>query len=131
MLSDIEAMAIQAEALFVHDGQNRIVRLNTPLYIAAPKLFLGLTLEGHVIRLNCELPDCLATRLSALSRSEPVPDVFLGFPARKAGYRRKGYATEAVAAWAGAVQAMGLMPLYSTSWDNAAPMKVAEKLAMR
>ena len=45
-------------------------------------------------------------------------------------YRGRGYAARAVAAWAGGVRALGRVPLYSTSWQNAASQAVAGKLAL-
>jgi GNAT acetyltransferase len=44
--------------------------------------------------------------------------------------RRRGYATKAVAGWAIAIYKRGLLPLYSTSWDNLPSMRVAHKLGM-
>jgi RimJ/RimL family protein N-acetyltransferase len=43
-------------------------------------------------------------------------------------FRGKGYAKEVVAGWARLVQSMGVMPLYSTSWENTASQAVAKKL---
>ena len=43
-------------------------------------------------------------------------------------YRRQGHATRAAAAWATAVEALGAVPFYSTSWDNEASMRVARRL---
>jgi RimJ/RimL family protein N-acetyltransferase len=43
-------------------------------------------------------------------------------------YRGRGYAAETVRGWAAAIRAMGRVPLYSTSWDNAASQAVALKL---
>ena len=45
-----------------------------------------------------------------------------------AAYRGRGYAVTVVAAWAAAVEQMGALPLYSTSWDNAASRAVAARL---
>lgn len=45
-----------------------------------------------------------------------------------AEFRRRGYARDAVAGWARAVRARGAAPFYSTSWDNAASMHLAERL---
>jgi hypothetical protein len=44
--------------------------------------------------------------------------------------RRKGFATAAVSCWAAAVRARGLLPMYSTSWDNLASQAVARRLKM-
>jgi len=46
-------------------------------------------------------------------------------------WRGRGYARAVVVAWAGAVQAAGRIPLYSTSWDNAASRGVARRLELR
>lgn len=44
------------------------------------------------------------------------------------GYRRRGYAAAAVRGWAAEVRKMGLLPLYSTEWENSASLAVARKL---
>ncbi|TBL80424.1 GNAT family N-acetyltransferase [Paenibacillus thalictri] len=42
-------------------------------------------------------------------------------------FRGKGYAAAVVAGWAAEVRKMGAVPLYSTSWENTASQRVAEK----
>lgn len=46
-------------------------------------------------------------------------------------YRGRGYASSVVHAWAVAVRNYGLVPLYSTSWDNLASRGVARRLGLR
>ena len=46
-------------------------------------------------------------------------------------FRGRGYAKEVVAEWAHLVGGAGAMPLYSTSWENAASQAVARKLNLR
>jgi hypothetical protein len=45
-------------------------------------------------------------------------------------HRGRGYAVEAVTAWARAVRASSATPLYSTSWTNEASRAVARKLGL-
>ncbi|MEM7799843.1 MAG: GNAT family N-acetyltransferase [Chloroflexota bacterium] len=46
------------------------------------------------------------------------------------GFRGRGFAGQAVAYWAESVRRRGLIPLYSTSWENKASQRVAHKLDM-
>jgi hypothetical protein len=46
------------------------------------------------------------------------------------GFRGRGYGPRAVAAWARAAAAAGLLPLYSTEWTNRASRAVAARLGL-
>jgi RimJ/RimL family protein N-acetyltransferase len=45
-------------------------------------------------------------------------------------FRGRGYARDVVAGWALVVRSLGAVPLYSTSWENAASQAVARKLGL-
>jgi len=107
----------------------------------------------NVVRLSCKnaglLKGDFAEMVSELNNSQPylaiIEDsqavsicrsVRLSSRAHEAGvdtltgYRRRGYATSVVAAWALAVRALNRIPLYSTSWDNVASQGVARRLGL-
>ena len=112
-----------------------------------------ITPPTNVVRLSCENAELLkkdfAEMVSELNSSQPylaiIEDsrvvsicrsVRVSSRAHEAGvdtrvgYRRRGYATSVVAAWALAVRALNLIPLYSTSWDNGASQGVARRLGL-
>jgi hypothetical protein len=47
-----------------------------------------------------------------------------------AAFRGRGHAVGVTAAWAQAVRARGMFPLYGTSWDNHASQRVAARLGL-
>lgn len=95
-------------------------------------------LKGDFARLAPEIDDgrlCFAV----IEDSQAVSicrSVRLSSKAHEAGvdtldaYRRCGYAAATVAAWALAVRSKNLIPLYSTSWNNAASLGVAQRLGL-
>jgi GNAT superfamily N-acetyltransferase len=232
MPSDRELMELHAEALFTHDVDGDLVRVNERDGAEAPRFFLGLTSAGKVLRYRGDVPagvrralgaaadtallreragdsaertaEQLARFAAILAESAPVrhaeAGVAFAFPERplaflpaadgsvvrvteenatllypllpawvpavrpspplvacaaggravavcasvritarahEAGvetapaFRGRGYAPAVVTAWAREVRAMGIEPLYSTSWQNAASQAVARKLGLR
>jgi RimJ/RimL family protein N-acetyltransferase len=66
---------------------------------------------------------CASVRITAAAHAAGVETL----PAA----RRRGMASQAVAAWARAVHELGANALYSTSWDNVASQAVARRLGMQ
>lgn len=65
---------------------------------------------------------CYCARLSPLGAEAGVETL--------ESMRGRGHATAAVMAWAAATRERGLLPLYSTSWENSASRRIARKVGM-
>ena len=72
--------------------------------------------HGHAVSI------CFCARRSAVAAEAGVETAV--------GFRERGFATRVTAAWALAIRASGLVPLYSTSWHNDTSLAVARKLAL-
>jgi RimJ/RimL family protein N-acetyltransferase len=76
---DLDLMRVRAGTLFTHDARGRLLLSNEPRVPdrrPAPRLWLGWTAAGHVIRLGATVPDDLVTRVrDALERRLPGPDL--------------------------------------------------------
>jgi RimJ/RimL family protein N-acetyltransferase len=73
VLTELELMAIHIQALFTHDGQSRLLRINEPGGGAlAPPLFFGRTRTGNLWRFRADLPEMLIEKLEVLCGVEPV-----------------------------------------------------------
>jgi hypothetical protein len=77
---------------------------------------MGVSEDGRPVSI------CFCARRSAAAAEAGVETA--------AGFRGRGYAQRATAAWARAVGRIGLTPLYSTDWENRASLAVARKLEL-
>jgi hypothetical protein len=65
-------MELQVRTLFVQDERRRILRVNDPSKVPAPRFFLGRTTSGNIWRVRHDLPDSTASVLQDLAATEPV-----------------------------------------------------------
>lgn len=75
--NDFELAQMQAEALFVHDANGKLLRVNEPEsepMVAAPCFFFSRTVEGNLWRTRYDLSDDLSKTLEQLATDEPVVD---------------------------------------------------------
>lgn len=76
MLSNLDLMALQAETLFRHDAAGRLVAVNEPGDLPAPRLFVGRTTAGNLWRFRHDLPPALVRDLArALAAAPPATDL--------------------------------------------------------
>ena len=77
-MDDRGLMRIRADTLFTHDARGRMQWSNEPREAerrAAPRLFLGYTPTGYILRLEATVPDAIAHELEAIVDGQPpVPD---------------------------------------------------------
>lgn len=73
MPTNRELMTLHVQALFTHDTQSRLLRVNEPSGGGlAPRFFLGRTQEGNLWRFRADLSETLITKLEALCMDEPI-----------------------------------------------------------
>ena len=77
---------------------------------------VGVEVEGRVVSV------CFCARRSPAAAEAGVETA--------ASYRGRGFAPLVTAAWARRIRQSGRLPLYSTSWSNAASLAVARKLGL-
>ncbi|MDF2661982.1 MAG: hypothetical protein K0Q94_4773 [Paenibacillus sp.] len=77
---------------------------------------IALVLEGRAVSI------CRSVRITSKAHEAGLETLD--------SFRGRGYAAAVVAGWAMAVRKLGAVPLYSTSWDNAASRSVAAKSAL-
>src|SRR5919201_1099467 len=68
-----DLMRIDADTSFTYDARGRMVRTNEPREDArrpAPRLFVGRTLAGDIVRFGAAVPDALARELEAMLAME-------------------------------------------------------------
>src|SRR5689334_22541574 len=82
---DLQLMELHVAALFVHDENGRMVRVNVAQQIDAPRFFLGRTPAGIIVRFRTDLRDEIVERLKALAAGEP-PDLATKDPVHAAEY---------------------------------------------
>jgi hypothetical protein len=65
-VDDRALMTIRAEIHFFYDARGRMLGTNEPDSRPAPRLFVGRTMGGHVVRFGATVPDDLARELEAI-----------------------------------------------------------------
>jgi hypothetical protein len=80
------------------------------------KPFMAMVEDGHAVAV------CASVRISVAVHCAGVET--------RPEYRLRGHAVNAAAGWGRAVRALGATPFYSTSWENIASQRVAQRLGL-
>ncbi len=65
-------MRLHVEALFVHDAEQRMVRVNEPNGALAPRFFLGRTSDGVMTRVRYDVDQSVREELEAASKEDAL-----------------------------------------------------------
>jgi len=72
--TELDLMRCHVSALFRHNDQGRLLRVNTPDGAEAPRFFLGRTPTGNVWRFRYDISPFVVEKLEALSCDEPTSE---------------------------------------------------------
>jgi RimJ/RimL family protein N-acetyltransferase len=112
-----DATLPQVETVDVDEGNIDLLRGRFDDWqpdVAKRRPFVARIMDGRAAAI------CASVRISAAVHCAGVET--------HADVRGRGYGRDAVAGWARAVRACGVVPFYSTSWSNAASIRLAERL---
>lgn len=71
MLSELELMEHHVNVLFRHDSGNRITVVNEPPFEVAPRIFIGATRAGNIVRFSDSLDESIVKSLEQVIGSNP------------------------------------------------------------
>jgi hypothetical protein len=108
---DARILGDPADAALLHPG---LAPWATDIRSSAP--LVAVVVSGQAVTV------CGSVRITGLAHEAGVETA--------AQFRGRGYAKAAVAAWAAAVRALGVEPLYSTTWENVASRALARTLGL-
>jgi RimJ/RimL family protein N-acetyltransferase len=83
---DHELMRLHIEALFAHDAEGRVVRVNEPDGAPAPRFFLGRTVDGPLWRVRHDVDDDLRRELEAAVEADALVERPLDVPVSSSRY---------------------------------------------
>jgi RimJ/RimL family protein N-acetyltransferase len=109
-------------ATLITEANSALLQIGFPRMLPLPRDFdpgpiAAVVIDGQAVAL------CYCSRLTDRAAEAGVDTL--------PNYQRRGYGSIAVAGWAAAVRARGLLPLYSTAWENYASQRIARRLGMR
>lgn len=115
-----DSVRAPADVVLISEANAHLLETNFPWKRTSRGFKMGpitaAIVEGSAVSI------CYCSRLTTLAAEAGVETIEAA--------RGYGYASAAVAGWASAVREHGLLPLYSTSWENIASQGVARKLGM-
>jgi hypothetical protein len=116
-----DSIRAPAEVVLVSETNAYLLEANFPWKLTSRSSFKTGPLVAAAVQ-GSAVSICYCARLTAQAAEAGVETAEAA--------RGHGYASAAVAGWASAIRQRGLLPLYSTSWENLASQGVARKLGM-
>ena len=86
MNGDRQLMRLHVEALFTHDAEGQLVRVNEPDGAPAPRFFLGRTVDGAVWRFRHDVDHDLRRELEAAAEDDVLQEHALDSPTGPSRY---------------------------------------------
>jgi hypothetical protein len=65
-------MRMHVDAMYTYDAKGRMVRVNEPRGAQAPRIFVGRTINGYVMRARADVPETTLKAVKGLMSREPL-----------------------------------------------------------
>ena len=116
-----DPIAFPTEAVLIAEPNAHVFEAFFPWKLSSRTNFKMEPIVATVVRGNA-VAICFCARINAQATEAGVETI--------EAERGRGYASVAVAGWIRVIRQRGLLPLYSTSWQNGASQGVARKLGL-
>jgi RimJ/RimL family protein N-acetyltransferase len=116
-----EGVHASADAVLISEANAHLLAAHFPWTLSSRSNFRTRPLVATVVQ-GKAVSICFCARIIAVAAEAGVETV--------EAFRGHGYGSATVARWAGILHQRGMIPLYSTTWENKASQAIARKLGM-
>ena len=114
-------MQLSAQSVLITEANKHLLNAHFPWKLSSRSNFKTAPLAATIYQ-DKAVSICYCARINAKAAEAGVETA--------ESYRGRGFAGFAVARWAHVIGRQGLIPLYSTSWENISSQRIAQKLQM-
>ncbi len=71
MISTLDLLDLNSRVLFIHNRNDRMTKVNEPPFDPSPRIYIGLSRMGNIVRFRDDLDDTIITELNSAINENP------------------------------------------------------------